>query len=130
VRHQHSGRRIEAVHQQTALVIDRKRGRPTHRVEAAASKPAGRGLEQGIGDCLVVLALEEAEEADPVPMDLRVEGVLDGRDPAYNRAGPLGEEVLGSAVLEEWVLLAVEKGADIAPERRNPDRVRRVQPVG
>jgi hypothetical protein len=95
-----------------------------------AAAPVRRRGEERVRDALVLDALEEAEEADPVPMDLRVEGVLDGRDPAYNRAGPLGEEVLGSAVLEEWVLLAVEKGADIAPERRNPDRVRRVQPVG
>ena len=131
MRHHERRRRVEAVHQEAAFVVDREGGR----ARACVSKPAGPapvggGVEEGVGDRLVVFALEEAEEADPVVVGLVVQAVADGGDAAHDLAGALGEEVFGLGVLEEGVLGAGEQGADVQTQRRDPDRVPRVQPVG
>ena len=67
-----------------------------------------------------LLGLEEAEEADLVVVDLVVEPVADRRDPADDRAVPLGEEVLGLGVLEEGILRAIEQQRDVPTQRRDP----------
>jgi hypothetical protein len=58
-----------------------------------------------------------------------VQAVGDGGDPAGHAAGSLGQEVLGLGVLEEWVLSAVQQERDIPTQRRDPDRVPRMQSV-
>src|SRR6185437_6445524 len=42
----------------------------------------------------------------------------------------LGQEVLGLGVLEEGVLPAVEQEGHVPTQRRDPERVPRVQPIG
>ena len=66
--------------------------------------PLGGRVEEGVGDSLVVDALEEPEEAHPVAVGLVVQAVADGGDAAHHPAVPLGQEILGLAVLEERVL--------------------------
>ena len=84
---------------------------------ALGPTPVGRGREERVGDGLVVDALEEAEEADPVVVGFVVQPVADGGDAADDRSVPLGQEVLGLGVLEEGILRAVE--SSIATSRRN-----------
>ena len=57
--------------------------------------------EERIGDGLILNGFEEPEETDPVAVDLVVQPVADGRDPAHDPALPLGEEILGLGVFEE-----------------------------
>ena len=73
--------------------------------------------EQRVGDGLVVDALEEAEEPDPVAVGLVVQAVADRGDAADDLAVALGEEVLGLGVLEEGILARGRAG--VATSRRN-----------
>jgi hypothetical protein len=77
--------------------------------EREDAQPGLGRIEQRLRRLLVVLALEEAEEASVVALEL-VQHAIDLRGDAADRAPVApGEEVLGLAVLEPRVLLAVEK---------------------
>ena len=130
VRHHERGRGVEPVHQEPALVVDGEGGGPSQHVVAAGAAPAGGRVEERVGHGLVVDGLEEAEEADPVAVGLVVQAVADGGDAADDLAVALGQEVLGLGVLEEGVLLAGEEQLHVPTQRRDPERVPRVEPVG
>ena len=105
VRHHQGRRRVEAVHQEAALVVHRERGR----ARAARRGPRARHQSAAASSSASATAwsstrLEEAEEADPVAVGLVVQPVADGGDAADDLAVALGEEVLGLGVLEEGVL--------------------------
>jgi hypothetical protein len=78
---------------------------------------------------LVVRRLEEAKEADLVLMGLVVKPVTDRGDTAYYTAVHFGDEVLGLGVLEERVPAAGEEQVNVTTQRRDPDRVPRVELV-
>ena len=97
---------------------------------ALGAAPLGGRLEQAVGHGLIVDGLEEAEEADAVAVGLVVQAIADGGDAADDFAVAFGQEVLGLGVLEEGVLLAGEKQLHVPTQRRDPERVPRVEPVG
>src|SRR5438034_8203665 len=68
--------------------------RSAHHPEVLAREPTGGRVEQGIRHHLLVHALEEAIEADPIAMLAGVGVVLDGGDAADRAAVPDGEEIL------------------------------------
>src|SRR6185312_7049673 len=69
---------------------------------------------------LVVLQLEEAKHA-PAALVQLVEGMIDlSADPADHPLAAQGEEVLGLAVLEVGIELAVEEEAALELQRRDP----------
>ena len=108
VRHHQRGRRLEAVDQEPALVVHE--GDAAHAARRARGRAASRRPRRAaLGDGLVVDALEEAEEADPVAVGLVVQAVVDGGDAADDAAVALGQEVLGLGVLEEGVSGGVEE---------------------
>ena len=95
-----------------------------------ARSQSAAAAKQRVGDGLVVDQLEEAEEADPVAVGLVVQPVADRGDAADDLAVPLGEEVLGLGVLEEGILRAGEEERHVPTQRRDPERVPRVESVG
>ena len=98
-------RALEALDEHAALVVHREVHRADHAVAPARAQPALGGGQQRRGGLRVVLALEEAEQAPGVVLEL-VEDAVDLRGDAPDRAAVApGEEVLGLAVLEERVLL-------------------------
>src|SRR5438034_11807145 len=104
--------------------------RSAHHPEVLAREPTGGRVEQGIRHHLLVHALEEAIEADPIAMLAGVGVVLDGGDAADRAAVPDGEEILRLGVLEEGILARREEGPDVHPQLRHPERVAAVQVVG
>ncbi len=111
---------LVALHEQPAFVVGREVERADHVVALALAQPAEGGVEQGLGDRRVVLALEEAELPPVVALHL-VEAIVDlGRDPADDPAVAAGQEVLGLGVLEVGVVLAVEVAPALADQRRDP----------
>ncbi len=106
--------------EQPALVVGGEVERADHVVAAALAQPAAGRLEQRGGDLGVVLALEEAEHAPVVVVEL-VEALVDlGGDPADDAVAAAGQEVLGLGVLEERVLAPVEVALALADQRRHP----------
>src|SRR5207247_230659 len=83
----------------------------------------------GMRHRLLVDALEEAIESDPIAMLAGVGVVLDGGDAADRAAVPDGEEILRFGVLEEGILARREEGPDVHPQLRHPERVAAVQVV-
>ncbi len=79
---------------------------------------------------MLVRALEEAEKPYPIAVSLVVQPVLDRRNAADHLAIAFGEQVFGAAVLEEGVLGAGEQSRHVPTQRRDPERVPRVEPVG
>ena len=73
---------------------------------------------------------KKPKKPDPVAVGLVVQPIADGRDAADDLAVALGQEVLGLGVLEEGVLGAGEEGCDVPTQRRDPERVPRVESVG
>src|SRR5690606_25342462 len=51
-------------------------------------------------------------------------------DPSDDLAARFGEKILGVGVLEERILAGGEEDPHVPTQRRDPDRVPRVQPVG
>ena len=96
----------------------------------ALTAPLRRGGQQRIGDTLIVDALEEAKEPYLVVVGLVMESVADGGNSPDYLVAPLGDEVLGFGVVEERVFRAGEHDAHVPTQRRDPERVPRVQPVG
>src|SRR3954453_4681373 len=93
------------------------------------SAPVARRLKERVGDSLVVDAFEEAKEAHPVPVGLVVQPVTDSRDAADQSPVPLGEEVFGVGVFEEGVFATGEERLHVPTQRRDPERVPRVESV-
>ena len=109
VRHHDGGRRVEPVHQEPALVVDRERGGAPHGVEAAGAEPGGRGVEERVGDGLVVVRTRRSRRSRPGRRGSRCGGGWRWRRCARRPPRRGGQEVLGLAVLEEGVLGAVEQ---------------------
>jgi hypothetical protein len=86
-------------------------------------------IEQGVGDRLLVDALEEPVESHPVLVLAGVGVVLDGRDATHRAAVALGQEVLCLGVLEERILAGCEQRAHVHAQLRDPERVAAVQVV-
>jgi hypothetical protein len=63
-------------------------------------------------------------------MEFIVEPVGNGRDPSHDGAALLGDEVLGFGVLEKGILAAGEEQSYIPTQRRDPERVPRMQSIG
>src|SRR5215210_4763556 len=91
--------------------------------------PAGRCHEQRVGHFLIIDALEEPKESDSIPMRLVVQPVADGCNTTHDFIAPFGHEVLGFGVLEKWILGTREERLYIPTQRRDPERVPRVEPV-
>ena len=78
------------------------------------------GRQQRLGRLRIVLALEEAEHAPLVMLEL-VEVTVDVRgDPPNRPAVAPGQEILGLGVLEERVALTVEEALALEQQRGNP----------
>ena len=120
---------LVALDQQAALVVGREVHRADHAVAPALAQPVSRGLEQrprptsGSSS-----ALEEAEQAPVVALEL-VEVVVDvGADPAHGLAVAPGQEELDVGVLEERVLAPVQELPPLAHERGDPVRLVTIEP--
>jgi hypothetical protein len=114
---------LVALDQHAALVVGREVHRADHPVAPALAQPALGGAEQRRGGLGVVLALEPAEQAPVVALEL-VEVAIDvGADPPDGAPVAPGEEVLGLGVLEERVL-ARGRGACAPSEAAPPSSAR------
>ena len=102
--HHQGRRRLEALDEETALVVDGGAHRPAHHAEALVAEPAAGRVEQRARHRLLVHRLEEAVESHPVSVLAGVRIVLDGGDAADHTPVVLGEKVLGFGVLKERVL--------------------------
>ena len=124
------GPQLVALDQDADLVV----GGEVHRAEdaraAVGGRPLGGGVEQGRGDRGVLDRLEEAEHRVAATLGL-VPALVDlGGDPPDRLAVALGDEVLGLAVLEPGVLLAVEELHPLEDQRRHPLRMVAMEPEG
>ena len=119
---------VEAGDMEPDLVPDRQRERALHAGHALASQPVGGGRDQGIGDGLVVDALEHAKLNECLALVFEDEIVdLRGNAPD-DLAVTLGEEERGAGMLEPRVLLrSGDQPERLALERRDPVRVAAVQ---
>jgi len=63
-------------------------------------------------------------------MRLVMQSVGDPGDPSDDPVFPHGQEVLRRGVLEKGVLLRGEERRDVPTQRRDPERVPRVQSIG
>ena len=90
---------LEALDQHSALLVDDQVERADHAVAAVLLQPRGRGVEQRIGDLLVVLEVEEPEESPAVAVEAVEVLVVLSTDPADHAAVPPGQEELAVAVL-------------------------------
>jgi hypothetical protein len=121
---------LVALDQNADLIV----GGEVHRAEQTAAPlapcPLGGGAEQSGGHLGVVGRLEEAEHRVAATLVLIPAMVDLDRDAADRLAVALGEEVLGLAVLEVGVLLAVEELHPLEDQRRHPLRLVAVQAEG
>jgi hypothetical protein len=77
VGHEQGRRPVEPVHQQAGGVVERRVGRAAHAAEALLAEPVGGGVEERLGNGVLLHALEEAEEPGPVLVLLQVHAVDD-----------------------------------------------------
>jgi len=112
-----------AVDQHAALVIRGRICRPAHCVEATRCQPCFGRDEQRVCDGLIVDALEEAEEADPIAVELVMRTVLDRGDAADRVSIAEREEQLPVGLAVERICLGVERVADGDAQWRNPLRM-------
>jgi hypothetical protein len=129
VRHHESRRSVETIDQQAAFIVHREGRRAPQHIVAQGPAPSCRRAEQRLGYVLIVNRLEEPEKADSVVVGLVVEPVTDGSDAADGLAVPLGDEVFRLAVLEEGVPGAGEEHLYVPTQRRDPERVPRMESV-
>jgi hypothetical protein len=114
--------------QHADLVIGGEVHRADHPIPAALAEPALRGVQQRACSLGVVLALEPAEQAPSVVLEL-VEVLIDvGADATNRTAVAVGNEVLRLRVLEEWVLALVEAFLQVHHQRGDPLGLVAIQP--
>src|SRR3954470_6323153 len=111
---------LEPVDQHARLVVHGEVERADHLAAVALAQPRLGGGHQSARCLVVVLALEEAEDAPVVALVL-VEVAVDlSADPADRLVAPPGDEQLRVAVLEEGVLLAAQELLALEDERGHP----------
>ncbi len=114
--------------QQAAFMVGGEVERAEHAVTLALAQPALGGVQQRGGGGGIALALEEAEQAPAVVLEL-VQSVIDVRgDPPDGLSVTPGEEILRLGVLEEWVATAIDVPPAFGQQRRNPVRLPPVEP--
>ncbi len=129
VRHSDHRRLVEALDQEAALLVGGVRRGTAHDLHATRGEPARGGGEQRVGDGAIVLALETAEEPDPVVVKLVVRVIDDRLDAAHRPAGAPGQEERAVSVAEERVASPVEQLAVLAPQRWHEVRTAPVKTV-
>ena len=113
----------EAVDEHSALVIRGRIGRPAHGVEATLGQPCFGGGEERVRDGLIVDALEEPEEADPIAVELVMRTILDRGDAPDRLSVAEREEQLPVGLAIKRICFRVERVADGDAQRRHPLRV-------
>src|SRR3954469_19237392 len=127
-RHLDQRRALEALDQDSALVVHREVHRADHAVAAARLQPLLGGGQQRRQDLGVVLELEEAEHP-PARVVVGVEEVVElGADPPDDAPVAAGQEQLRVALAEERVVAPVEEQVALQAQRGHPDRRTGVQP--
>ncbi len=124
VRHHDRGRRIEAFDEHPDLVVNREIHGAANASEVPASKKVARVIEERAGDMGIRNRFKEAEEADPVVMEVVVSAVDDGANTAQNFTVGFasGEERFNLAVLVERIF-GSKSGFDVDQERGYPRRI-------
>ena len=125
--HHDVGRRLEALDQETALVVDREAEGPGHPAHAARSEPTLGGLEQGSEHLGIILGLEEAEMAGGIAVALQMQVIDLGADPPDRALVPDRQPVADLGVVEPRVLLGVQVLEALEHERLHPVPVARVE---
>jgi hypothetical protein len=125
--HGHDRAVLETVHERAHAHESESVG-TDHPLHAALPQPLQRGLDQRVGDCPVVDAVEEVEMADPRVVVGVVGRVVDRADGANRGAGPPGHEEARVTMFEEGAA-PIEHGADVPPELRHPLRASPVEEV-
>src|SRR2546425_12195431 len=97
--------------------------RSAHRIEPAGAEPRGGGVEQRVGDRLVVDRLEKAVEADAVVVLAIVHVVLDRADAPDDATIRASQEILRFGMLEERILAGCQQRPDVPAQLRHPQRI-------
>ena len=103
VGHPDHRRLVEPLDEETAFLVGRVRRRAPHDVHPARGEPARGGFEQRARHGRIVLALEAAEESDPVAVKLVVRVVDDRLDAADRTAVAARQEERRVRMAEERV---------------------------
>jgi hypothetical protein len=80
-------------------------------------------LEEGLGDCVVLHAIEKAEHALAMAAFARLESILGAADRAGWPAVSPGDEEVGVAIPEEQALLRIQDLPPLRQQRGDPQRV-------
>ena len=120
------GRRVEALHQQPAFIIERRIAGPANLPNSAFGKPGSDGGEQPFGDGRIVDRFEETEEASLLGMKPIVGMIENGHDSAARLAVAIGQEGLGFGVGVERMPGEADEALLVHEQRRNPIRIARV----
>jgi hypothetical protein len=104
-------------------MIGRRIHWPAHGIEAARAQPPVGGTEQRVRGLLIFSTLEEAEEPDPIVVELVMRAILDRGDAPDGFAIPNGQKQLAIGGSIEWIRFLVERVAYGDAQRRNPLRV-------
>src|SRR3954470_8923787 len=123
MRGQQHRRMLKTVDEQAAEIICRVIDRPHYFVAAERADPIRRGAEEGVCDFLIVDRLKHAEATDVRGVMSVVFRIVARGDAADDFAVAPGQEKLSLAVLEEWMLLAIEKFFALDQQGRHPGRI-------
>ena len=120
-------RRVEAVDQQSGLVVDRQAERSANDQHAVAAKELFGGVEQRIERGRVVDRVDETEKAAGVVELPDMRGLDRRDDPADRLAVPERDERLHDVLAAERRPAWAEDHPDLGVERLDPARIRRLR---
>ena len=120
VRHHERRRRIEAVDQEAHHRVQRGIGRPAELEDPLVGKPIAGGVEQAVGDFLVVDRLEKAEEPPPFVVAIDVPLVQNRADAADDLTPTIGQKCLDLVPIVERIVGIADIFLLIKAEGGNP----------
>ena len=120
---EHGRNGVEALHQQSHLVIDGEIEGSHQALAAPLPQPGRGGLEQDLGYLLVLDGLKEAPKAGAGAVGLVIQPVVVGGDAAHRLPVPEGQEILGLADFKEGTSALIQKAPLFRQQGRHPIRV-------
>src|SRR5687767_1290308 len=111
---------LEPVHENAVAVERRKSFRTDHSVQPSGSGPVDYYIEERPGNVQIVNAFEPIELCFLRPVIFIEQFIVSGADTPYHFSISDGDEKIRLGVLEEWMLLAVQRQIGVNIQRRHP----------
>src|SRR5262249_47853082 len=101
VRDSQGGRRVEALDQQTRLIVGSEIGRTDHLVQSSFAEPIPSGAQELLSRSIVIDAFKKTKEACLFFIKIAIAEIVDGNDSSYHLFPSFQKKEAGLRVVPE-----------------------------